>query len=320
MPRSNPRSDPRARLERNARRNNHGVITREQAINAGLSKAQLDRRVRRGQWCSGPGRRTFILASHKSDPLAWLQAAAQGLNAIAWGRSALALWDLSEHPRIPTLATIGRSRDRRISLTLRQDLGALPQTVRHGIPSVQLSIALASIASSTTEPMLPKPALDEFIDEALRQQLISWPRIESAFRLFIRPSRPGSTLLRVILQERSMDSTIPLSAWSRNFSLKLEEVGLPRPVMEHRVLGRHGSLLAQVDLAYPDKQLAIELDSVQFHLNRTAFETDRKRDALLAQAGWRVARFTWDQYQDDWPLVVQTIRAHLQVHTLRRAS
>ena len=319
MPRSDPPPNQRSKLERNARRSNHGVITRAQVLEAELSKAQIDRRVRRGQWISGPGRRTYILSSHQSDPLAWLRAASQGLEAIAWGHSALALWGLVEHPRIPTLATPHRTRDRRVSLTLRQDLEVLPQTVRCGIPCLQLGVALASAASSTTGPPMTKPVLDELIDEALRQQLTTWPRVYEAFALFAMPSRPGSTLLRVVMQERSNESPPP-STWNREFSLKLVRSGLPRPVSEHRVVQRGELLVAKVDLAYPQERLAIELDTVQSHLNRVAFEADRRRDAMLAQIGWRVARFTWDQYQRDWSFVIKTIQAHLNPGSLSRAS
>ena len=217
----------------------------------------------------------------------------------------MALWGLVDHPALPTLATTGRSRGRRIALTRRKDLAELPQTRRHGIRTVTLEIALASMAGSD------KGSLDKLLDEALRRGLTTWPRLEDAFGTFVRPSRPGTALIRTIVSERSIDSAIPLSDWSRDFANKLTSSGLPRPLMEHRVLDSHGSLIAQVDLAYPNSHLAIELDSVQFHLNRSAFETDRRRDANLAQVGWRVSRFTWSQFRHDWAWVTASIRSQL---------
>lgn len=88
--------------------------------------------------------------------------------------------------------------------------------------------------------------------------------------------------------------------------------------MEHRVLDQSQHLVAQVDLAFVEEKVAIELDSVSYHLNREAFETDRRRDADLAQQGWRVLRFTWDQCTKDWPWVAKTVRA--SVHPSRAVS
>ncbi len=57
-----------------------------------------------------------------------------------------------------------------------------------------------------------------------------------------------------------------------------------------------GSLLAQVDLAYPDQRVAIELDSVRWHHNQRSFVEDRRRRNRLLLAGWNVLNFTWDDY------------------------
>ena len=72
--------------------------------------------------------------------------------------------------------------------------------------------------------------------------------------------------------------------------------GLPRPVFEHRVTAPDGSLIAQVDLAYPAERLAIELDSVRWHFNLESFVADPRRRNQLSVVGWTVLTFTWDDY------------------------
>ena len=42
--------------------------------------------------------------------------------------------------------------------------------------------------------------------------------------------------------------------------------------------------------------MAIELDSVRFHLNRKSFVADPRRRNRLTLAGWTVLSFTWDDY------------------------
>jgi very-short-patch-repair endonuclease len=50
-----------------------------------------------------------------------------------------------------------------------------------------------------------------------------------------------------------------------------------------------------VDAHWPGTNLIVELDSRAFHLNATAFEADRIRDAELVLAGYRVIRITYRQ-------------------------
>jgi very-short-patch-repair endonuclease len=48
----------------------------------------------------------------------------------------------------------------------------------------------------------------------------------------------------------------------------------------------------RIDLAYPARKLAIELDGWEFHRTRTAFDDDRFRANLLVASGWTLVRFT----------------------------
>ena len=112
---------------------------------------------------------------------------------------------------------------------------------------------------------------------------------------------------------------MPLSVWSRKFVRALDDAGLQRPEMEWRVL-RDGYLVAQVDLAYPELRYAVELDSIAFHLNREAFEDDRRRDADLAAVGWLVRRFTWNQFEHRFPWVVGVIRSDMANRSVQPSS
>lgn len=301
-----PTSDTRIAVERSAIED-HGAFLRRDAQIAGMSKGQIDRRVRRGQWLSGPTRTTLVVAAQDAGPLTWLRAANLGLSALAWGSSALALHGLGQHPETPTIASPRRTRCSVYSTVAIADLSIIPSTRRLGIRTVTLESALASMAAS-----LKRPGFEDIVDEALRQRLTTWSRLEASFERFALRGRKGSRLLHTIIADRSTDSVVPLSVWSREVATRLQRSGLPRPLMEHRVLDSRYGLIAQVDLAYVDNKVAIELDSVGFHLNRAAFETDRRRDANLARHGWRVLRFTWAQCADDWRWVTETIRAQIE--------
>ncbi len=67
----------------------------------------------------------------------------------------------------------------------------------------------------------------------------------------------------------------------------------------------------EVDFAFPDRRLIVETDGWEFHGSRDAFEVDRRRDAVLLAAGWRVLRVTWHQVSERPEWVVAVIRAAL---------
>jgi len=64
----------------------------------------------------------------------------------------------------------------------------------------------------------------------------------------------------------------------------------------------------EVDFLWPERRLVVETDGISAHLTTTAFEEDRRRDAALQIADYRVARFTWRQVVHDANHVSTTLR------------
>ena len=72
--------------------------------------------------------------------------------------------------------------------------------------------------------------------------------------------------------------------------LLLVRGGLPTPVAQF-VVRDGGRFVARVDLAWPDRRLAVEYDGV-WHGERGQFARDRDRLNRLLAAGWRVVFVT----------------------------
>ncbi len=91
----------------------------------------------------------------------------------------------------------------------------------------------------------------------------------------------------------------------------------PRPVLvsdqRRKVTGVDvdGTLVAQVDLAWPHCRAAIELDSLEYHFDLLSFESDRRRDVEIGNQGWSVDRFTWRQYVGEWEWILDVVRRRL---------
>ncbi|MEA2395064.1 MAG: hypothetical protein QOJ82_2955 [Solirubrobacteraceae bacterium] len=64
-----------------------------------------------------------------------------------------------------------------------------------------------------------------------------------------------------------------------------------------------------VDFLFTDQRLVVEVDGYRYHHTRKAFERDRQRDAILAQAGYRVLRFTHRQIAREPATVTAALRA-----------
>ena len=62
---------------------------------------------------------------------------------------------------------------------------------------------------------------------------------------------------------------------------------LPAPRMNARVAGW------EVDAFWPAARLVVEIDGWRYHRTRRRFEDDRRKDAALQVAGYRVVRITW---------------------------
>ena len=69
----------------------------------------------------------------------------------------------------------------------------------------------------------------------------------------------------------------------------------------------------RIDVALVDEKIAIECDGWQYHGKfKSAHETDRERQNLLAVAGWLILRFTSGQIFKDLAGVSATIDAAVQ--------
>ena len=74
----------------------------------------------------------------------------------------------------------------------------------------------------------------------------------------------------------------------------LLERGLPEPALHHRVYDGD-RFVAEVDLAYADRQLAIECDG-PVHGQDDVRERDLPRQNDLVLLGWQVLRYTPNRY------------------------
>lgn len=105
--------------------------------------------------------------------------------------------------------------------------------------------------------------------------------------------------MRILLDARLGNGTIPLSDFSRLVEQLLGRHNIPTPVLEHRIIDENGDHVLQVDLAWPRQMKAWELDGLAFHFGRTDIERDRRKRNRAKALGWSIQEILWSMYVDD---------------------
>jgi very-short-patch-repair endonuclease len=83
--------------------------------------------------------------------------------------------------------------------------------------------------------------------------------------------------------------------------------GLPEPVTQWEVREPGGRFLARVDLAWPQRRVAMEYDGAH-HRDRSQHSRDMARQNRLSAAGWTVLLVGIEQLRHPGPLLVQLRR------------
>ena len=76
---------------------------------------------------------------------------------------------------------------------------------------------------------------------------------------------------------------------------------LPTPEVNASIEGH------EVDFLWREQKLIVETDGWEAHGTRTAFERDRRRDADLLAAGWRVLRISYARLEREPEWVAERI-------------
>jgi hypothetical protein len=217
----------------------------------------------------------------------------------------LGLWDkrsvaIDVIPPIQAGRKIRNIRCHNVLRPTAAEIGAI-----NGVPCTNVSRTLVDMAARTGDK-----GLQRLVEQAAVLRLLDVVEVDS---ILARGRRRGAPRLRRALTIwRTHDSRKPQlrSLLEARFLPDLAKAGLPKPDCNTKL--KLGSHTLEVDLLWKTKELVVETDGRETHETRAAFERDRWRDQLLVAAGYRVARVTWKQLEDETDAVVDRIRHMLQ--------
>jgi very-short-patch-repair endonuclease len=302
MIRATPPSPLDIALEASAQQ--HGVVDRRQLLAAGLSRGAIQRLVARGSL--RPLFRGVYQVPGPAGRLAREMAAVLlcGPGAVISHFSAAVL-----HGLLPT-----RSTDQPINVMVagRQPAarpGVRPRRVRaippgdvvivDFVPTTTVARTIFDLASR-----LPTGELERMIARAEREDR----SVRDALRALLsaHPRRAGNPALASIIRG---DEPVPfIRSEAETLLLALiRDAELPMPRVNVRIRG------FEVDCCWPRERLIVEVDGFAYHGIPTAFEGDRRRDAILTAAGFRVIRVTWTHLTTQSHAVIARIAQALVV-------
>lgn len=259
-----------------------GIITRSQAFAAGMSRSAISRRVTAQEWArEAPC--IYRRSDRRMTPPAELRVAvySAGDDAVAFGPSAAWWHGLSPPPEqtwvnIPVRCALGFRPQRRVR---RRDLRSDDVVSINGLQVTALPLTVLDSSD---------PAL---LDHALRSKRVSMRSLVDCHRR--NASRSGAPAAGRMLAEAAERSR---AAAGQRLITILRRASIDGWTAHVRALGY------RIDVAFPDQRTAILVDGwagcLQSH-------------STLANAGWQVLRFSWQELHESPAKVVAEVRASL---------
>jgi Transcriptional regulator, AbiEi antitoxin len=276
-------------------RSGHGVVTRLQLLRAGVSRREIESRLRSGSLLrEHPGvyRVGHRAPSMEATYLAAVLAAGEG--AVLSGLAAAHLWGLLRGPAPP--AAVITATERRIEGVRTQrsrNFDRSDATVCRGIPVTTVARTIVDVAGELPEPELARACHEAGIRYGLTPNAV----VQVLDR---RPRSPGARKLR-----RVTEGTVPvtLSTLESRFLKLVRAQGLPLPVTNRPAGGR------RVDCRWPEHRLTVELDSYRFHNSRYAWEQDRRREREARARGDEFRRYSYGDVLEHPALMLRELHA-----------
>lgn len=282
-------------------REQDGLITRQQAVECGLTRAAIAHRVSTGTWIRVLPE-VYRAATHAETPRSRVRAAMLwlGPGAVLVGVAAAWWWELTEEP--PTtvgvaVPTIRRVRSRPGVAVERRDVALSDVSEHEGLP---VTTRARTVVDATAT--LPRKTGGALMDRALARRRVTLDSLRAAYRRAM--GRRGTARVAALLVLAAGGAR---SEAERRLHAVLRSAGIVGWIADHRiVLPAWGPAVA--DIAFPAQRLVIEVDGWAFHRDLAAFRRDAQRQNALVVAGWTVVRVTWHDIVGDPDTVIATIR------------
>jgi very-short-patch-repair endonuclease len=256
-----------------------GVITRDQALRAGLSREAVDHRLRLRRW-RPLHPRIYLASGHRYDDEVRVRAAAlwAGDGSVLCGLTAAWWHGMVEHPPMTVVVTVPRRRHPR----RRPGVSVRPRELAAEDVVEQRGLAVTACALTALEAAVELGDRGGLLLDRALQRRVGFPAVYQAYcrNLGSHGSAGGGWMLRAAADRSA-------SAAERLLVAMLRESGATG---WQRSFPAAGYL---IDVAFPASRVAIEVDGWAWHMDAERSQGDERRQNTLVRNGWTILRYTW---------------------------
>lgn len=279
----------------------HGVFGRAQAASLGVTRGQITHGVKAGEWERIlPGIYIFRTA-----PRTWM---ARATAVSIWSRGVLCSWTAA------ALHDFGGRQDEIhvcVPNKLRSPaLWVVPHKaeIRNGDQCFVGGLRVTTPTRTLVDLAggMDELGLELMLDNLLTSGLVTLPRLRWCLQMSGTRGRPGTRLLRELVDIREHFG-VPASVFQTKLFRLLRATDMPTPVNEYEIRDG-GKVVARADLAYPDYTVRVEGHSYKWHGGRKAWAADLRKHNKVQDLDWETVYVLYDEVEETPDEVVARVR------------
>src|SRR4051794_24170584 len=287
---------------RTVSRRQAGCFTRGQALQCGVTSAEIERYLLDGEWLPAMGQVLVLAGAPGTEGMqSWIAVLAVGGQVALAGCSAGRELGLDRVPLPPRPQLIvPNTRDPRDfpELDIRRVSPSQWAVMwRRGLPLTPAPMTIRDIAACRQVDLVR-----DIVQHALRRRTTTFASLAAT----LGRGREGSSTLRAVLEEVGPGFQVK---WERMVFRAVLERGV-RMTPQTEVIAPDGRK-AFLDLGIPELKFGVEIDGFLNHMAR--FAADRRRARMLAlDFDWTLAPYAVEEIAADLDAVADEIVAHIR--------
>lgn len=271
----------------------HGVVRRQQLLDTGVTRDEIEKRLKAGRLESLQAGVYYV----DSTPPTWRSEViaavfAAGPDALASHRTAGVLYGLDAvYGKVLEVTVPYNEEPEPPGVIVHRTRRANPLTVVDGIPCPCIEKTLLDLA-----PIIGGRNLYKAARSAIHLNLTSADKLDLSIGLFGGRGVSGTRMARRVFHNVSEDESGSVAeidlAWI------IETAPIPAPVQQLRVR-MFPTENAYPDFSWPDRMRIVEVDGFGSHSTPAQQANDLRRQNRLMELGWEMRRFTATEIRDE---------------------
>ena len=274
----------------------HGLATREQLRQLGMSDDGIDNRIEAGLLRRTPFRGVLHHAATPFTERTRLLAPilAVGPNAAASHRSSAVLHRYDGIRRFrPEITVCDTTMPKLAGVTVHRTdtLDAIDRCVIDGVPATGGPRTCLDLGA-----VLPFEVIEHVVQVAIIEKRLSELDLIAVLDRLGKPGRRGTASLRAIVHGSIPDERLQ-SMLEHELHTLILHAGVPLPELQYELVCADGTVVV-LDFAWPALRLGVEAHGLRWHATRAQLERDLKRTRSVQATGWNHYAYGWGDVRD----------------------